>query len=257
MADAVINTVESLANNVSHPYYPIGAHIAGYVANQSSVSALLGAFFGACVILFSSASFIVTRIQPTLSRIELLTIMWFLLSGSIHIIFEGYYVANATTLASKQTVLGQMWKEYAFSDSRYLTQNAQVFCLEAITVLVWGPLCVLVAALITTRSAWRYPLQIVVSLGQLYGDALYYATSYFDHQIYGISYSRPEAFYFWFYFVTMNAIWIVGPAGEYSAAVYLRDDWLIPAKVLICQASVKSATAIASMNRLENGKKSQ
>lgn len=43
-------------------------------------------------------------------------------------------------------------------------------------------------------------------MGQLYGDALYYATSFFDHAVNGISYSRPEALYFWFYFVGCNAV---------------------------------------------------
>lgn len=43
-------------------------------------------------------------------------------------------------------------------------------------------------------------------MGQLYGDALYYATSFFDHAVNGISYSRPEALYFWCYFVGCNAV---------------------------------------------------
>jgi cholestenol Delta-isomerase len=30
--------------------------------------------------------------------------------------------------------------------------------------------------------------------------------------MFNISYSRPEAFYFWVYFVGMNAFWIVIPA---------------------------------------------
>ncbi|KAL2011218.1 hypothetical protein VTN00DRAFT_3936 [Thermoascus crustaceus] len=54
-------------------------------------------------------------------------------------------------------------------------------------------------------------LQAVISLGQLYGDVLYYATSMFDHYILGLSYSRPEASYFWGYFVFLNAFGIVVP----------------------------------------------
>lgn len=90
--------------------------------------------------------------------------------------------------------------------NRYLTKNTFVLCVETLTVLLWGPGCFLVAALILQRSPWRYPLQIIVSMGQLYGDALYYATSFFDHAVNGISYSRPEALYFWFYFVGCNAV---------------------------------------------------
>jgi cholestenol delta-isomerase len=40
---------------------------------------------------------------------------------------------------------------------------------------------------------------------------LYYATSMFDHYILNVTYSRPEAAYYWGYFVLMNAFWIVIP----------------------------------------------
>ena len=51
-------------------------------------------------------------------------------------------------------------------------------------------------------------------MGQLYGDVLYYATNAFDHYWYQITYSRPESFYFWGYYVFMNLFWIVIPFGE-------------------------------------------
>jgi cholestenol delta-isomerase len=78
--------------------------------------------------------------------------------------------------------------------------------------IFWGPLSFTTAYMITTEHPLRHPLQIIVSLGQLYGDVLYYATSLFDYYMTNISYSRPEAFYFWFYFVGMNLSWIVIPA---------------------------------------------
>ena len=120
---------------------------------------------------------------------------------------------------------------------RYLTNNNFVLCVETMTVLLWGPGCLLVAALVVTRSAWRYPLQMIVSVGHLYGDTLYYATSFFDHAVNGISYSRPEGFYFWFYFVGANAVWIVIPA------------------ILIYQSASKAAYAIAAGRELESTKK--
>lgn len=62
-------------------------------------------------------------------------------------------------------------------------------------------------------------MQIIVSLGQLYGDVLYYATSMFDHWILNLSYSRPEACYYWGYFVFMNSFWIVVPLYLLSSSV--------------------------------------
>ena len=149
--------------------------------------------------------------RPRLTKGELITTMWFVLSGAIHMVFEGYYATNFATLGTKQTLIGQLWKEYAFSDSRYLTHNSFVLCMETVTAVFWGPGCLVVAALVVRRHPMRYPLQMIVSMGQFYGDVLYYATSGFDHYWMGITYSRPEAFYFWFYFVLMNFFWIVIP----------------------------------------------
>lgn len=69
--------------------------------------------------------------------------------------------------------------------------------------------------MITTEHPLRYPLQAIVSLGQLYGDVLYYATALFDYFLVNLSYSRPEAYYFWAYFVLMNAFWIVIPLSKH------------------------------------------
>lgn len=112
-----------------------------------------------------------------------------------------------------QTVFGQLWKEYSLSDSRYLTQDPFVLCMETITAVCWGPLSFAIAYMITTEHPLRHPLQIIVSLGQIYGDVLYYGTSMFDHYMAGISYSRPERYYFWGYYFLMNFFWIVIPAG--------------------------------------------
>lgn len=68
--------------------------------------------------------------------------------------------------------------------------------------------------MITTQHPLRHPLQAMVSLGQIYGDILYYATSMFDHYYLGITYSRPEAYYFWGYYFLMNFFWIVIPGRE-------------------------------------------
>jgi cholestenol delta-isomerase len=55
-------------------------------------------------------------------------------------------------------------------------------------------------------------LQIIISLGQIYGDALYYATSLFDLYYHGTHFCRPEGYYFWMYYFLMNSIWIIVPA---------------------------------------------
>lgn len=58
-------------------------------------------------------------------------------------------------------------------------------------------------------------------MAHLYGDALYYATSLYDHYVNGISHSRPEALYFWVYYFLMNFVWIVVPACESATTGWL------------------------------------
>lgn len=229
MADYVADTANAVAGNITkvaqavHPYYPLDVTIDGWAANEWGVPALLTVFFGACAVLFTATYFVAKRINSHLSKGELITIMWFVLSGAIHLLFEGYYAANFADLGAKQTLLGQLWKEYAFSDSRYLTQNSFVLCMETFTAVCWGPGCLAVAALIMLRHPMRYPLQMIVSMGQFYGDALYYATCMFDHYVAGVTYSRPEAFYFWFYFFFMNFLWIMIPGCKCSIDPMLED----------------------------------
>lgn len=46
-----------------------------------------------------------------------------------------YFVLNFYSVASGQGLFAQLWKEYAYSDSRYLTQDPFVLVVEAITVV--------------------------------------------------------------------------------------------------------------------------
>lgn len=139
--------------------------------------------------------------------------------GTLHCFFEGFFVFNQATLGSGQSLFAQLWKEYALSDSRYLSGDPTVLCAEAITVFVWGPLCFTTAILILVSSPYRHALQAMISLAHIYGDVLYISTSLADLYFRGVSYCRPEPCYFWFYFLFLNLIWIFVPAGESSVPI--------------------------------------
>lgn len=55
--------------------------------------------------------------------------------GCIHLFFEGYFAYNFRRMGGMQDLFGQLWKEYSLSDSRYLTQDAFVLCMESITAV--------------------------------------------------------------------------------------------------------------------------
>lgn len=57
------------------------------------------------------------------------------IAGSIHLFFEGYFVLNHTRMASRQDFFGQLWKEYSLSDSRYLSSDPFVLCMETWTAV--------------------------------------------------------------------------------------------------------------------------
>ena len=136
-------------------------------------------------------------------------------------------------MGSRTHLFGQLWKEYALSDSRYMTQNSFVACMETITACFWGPLSFLCTYYIITAHSLRYPLQSIVSVGQLYGLILYYATCAFEEHIHGIVFSRPERIYYWAYYVLCNAFWLFIPG------------WLI------FQSVRESSAAFAKVSRMD------
>ncbi|KAI9043013.1 EXPERA domain-containing protein [Aspergillus affinis] len=197
-----------------HPYYPLDAPIHGYVANKASLLSLLTtASVGAAALLGATLGLE----TPAAGVVEILNLEELTSSrrspsaGSLHCFFEGYFMIHYDRMASAQDFFGQMWKEYALSDSRYMTADTLVLCMETMTVLLWGPLCLLVAYSIFAQSSLRHPLQLTACMAHLYGDSLYYATSLYDHYAHDRPYSRPEPYYFWIYYFVMNFVWIVVP----------------------------------------------
>ncbi|RDL39391.1 EBDP2, emopamil-binding protein [Venustampulla echinocandica] len=203
----------------NHPYYPLEVEIASYLANEWSVPVLLGSFSTLCAAILLGTLAIVKRLHPNLPGKEKAAIWWFVLSGCIHLFFEGYFSYNHTRMGPAQDLFGQLWKEYALSDSRYLTSDPFVLCMETITAFTWGPLCFIVAAFITTSHPLRHPLQIIVCTGQIYGLILYYATSMFDHYYKEVTYSRPEFVYFWIYYFFINFLWMIFPGALLVSSV--------------------------------------
>ncbi|KAG5914753.1 hypothetical protein E4U42_000338, partial [Claviceps africana] len=75
-----------------------------------------------------------TRSRLRLGAMDKCAAVWFALCGFLHVAFEGYFVYHRATIAHQQTVFAQLWKEYALSDSRYLTLDVFTVCIEFITV---------------------------------------------------------------------------------------------------------------------------
>ncbi|KAJ3293537.1 hypothetical protein HDU79_000238 [Rhizoclosmatium sp. JEL0117] len=133
--------------------------------------------------------------------------VWWILCGSLHLFLEGYFISSYDTIAGDQTVIGAIWKEYAMSDSRYMTSDPFVVVIESLTVVIWGPLSYLAAYSLYISHPSQHLLQFVISCGHLYGLLMYYGTEMFD----GFSHASPTFLHFYVYFLGFNFPWFVVP----------------------------------------------
>jgi len=69
------------------------------------------------------------------SKVQSSTVLVFHGTYVMVLTVSGYYALNQARMGELQSLFGQLWKEYALSDSRYLTQNAFVLCMESITAV--------------------------------------------------------------------------------------------------------------------------
>ncbi|CAI7920382.1 unnamed protein product [Closterium sp. NIES-54] len=196
-----------MAGGVAHPYYPRDIVLPDYVPPAWSTAELFGVF-GVAVGLIFTLSWLFARSCRHLSASERFTFSWWAVTGAIHMLMEGAFVAFPALISNtSKAFLLDAWKEYAISDSRYATRDTCIVSLEAVTAFIEGPACILILYAMAARKPFSNLLQFTVSLGQLYGAAVYFATSYLE----GFPHSDPHPIYFWGYFVGMNAIWILVP----------------------------------------------
>uniref|UniRef100_A0A8D0E1J5 EBP cholestenol delta-isomerase n=1 Tax=Salvator merianae TaxID=96440 RepID=A0A8D0E1J5_SALMN len=204
---------------VPHPYWPRNLKLQNYIPNDRPVWQILTFLFSV-----SGALLIVTwitigwrnRSATHLGTWRSLAICWFAVCGFIHGVIEGWFSLYHSEIAGDQSFLSQLWKEYAKGDSRYIISDNFTVCVETVTAWAWGPLSLWTVMAFLSGQSHRFVLQLVVSLGQLYGDILYFYTEYRE----GFSHSEMwHPMYFWFYFVFMNSLWIIIPS------ILILDAW--------------------------------
>ncbi|KAJ2392305.1 hypothetical protein GGI23_005246 [Coemansia sp. RSA 2559] len=200
---------------VAHPYYPRDLAIPHYVTSKLSMGEAFTALGAAVAVVMALTAILISRARSPLSGKDKLITVWMLVCAGIHIVLEGYFSFNHSTLAGKETIMGDLWREYAHADSRYLTSDPFTVIMEAITAIFDGSFAVVAAYGILTDSPVRHPAQLITSLAQLYGNVLYLTTNYME----GFRYTNPNPVYFYGYFVLLNAPWIVIPV------LLIVDSW--------------------------------
>ncbi|XP_024536757.1 probable 3-beta-hydroxysteroid-Delta(8),Delta(7)-isomerase [Selaginella moellendorffii] len=181
--------------------------IPGFVPAQLSIASIL-AVYGSASALVIASIWILSRKYRYLGATDRLLMCWFAFSGLTHIILEGYFVFTPDFYKQKEICfLSEVWKEYHNGDSRYGARDPTVVIVEGITSVLAGPACLLAVYAIAKRKSYQYTLQLAVSLGQLYGDIVYFGQPILA----GKEFSKGGLLYYWFYYIFMNGIWVVIP----------------------------------------------
>lgn len=204
---------------VPHPYWPQNLKLDEYLPNDRPMWQILAFLFSISGALLVGTWLLTTRRRSPyiLSPGRRLVLCWFTICGFIHGVIEGYFSLYYPHILMDQSFLSQLWKEYAKGDSRYVLADNFTVCMETITAWAWGPLSIWTVIAFLRQQPYRFVLQLIVSLGQLYGDVLYFYTEYRD----GFSHSQPgHPIYFWFYFIFMNMLWILIPSALILDAWY-------------------------------------
>ncbi|KAG0307200.1 hypothetical protein BGZ97_000474 [Linnemannia gamsii] len=199
-----------MTEHTPHPYYPLDLILDHYVPNTYSMAdtlTLLFSTFGAITVGSIALSY--QKRNSTIRGLgNQLTFLWFVMCGFIHLFLEGYFGIYHKTLAGDQHPLAQVWKEYSLSDSRYLSSDSFVLIMERITAFAWGPLAFFTAYAMYHNRPARHIAQLIISLGQIYGCALYYATTMVE----GSPHCDPHPYYYYFYFGFFNIFWMIVPS---------------------------------------------
>ncbi|XP_068666061.1 probable 3-beta-hydroxysteroid-Delta(8),Delta(7)-isomerase [Aristolochia californica] len=192
---------------VGHPYVPQDLYLPDYVPGFLSIMTILSVYIGVSLVIVL-LTWIFSGRCAKIPKIDRLLMCWFIFTGLTHIILEGYFAFSPEFYKEKTPhYLAEVWKEYSKGDSRYAGRDSGVVTVEGITAVLEGSASLLAVYAIATRKPYSYTLQLAISLGQLYGDAVYFITSYLE----GDNFSTSP-FYYWAYYVGANSSWVVIPA---------------------------------------------
>uniref|UniRef100_A0AAV2LYS2 EXPERA domain-containing protein n=1 Tax=Knipowitschia caucasica TaxID=637954 RepID=A0AAV2LYS2_KNICA len=93
---------------------------------------------------------------------------------------RGWFSLYYDIIPGDQRFLSQLWKEYSKGDSRYVIADNFTVCMETVTAWIWGPFSFWAVYAILSNKPYRFVLQLIISLGQLYGAVLYFYTEHRD-----------------------------------------------------------------------------
>ncbi|KAE9454301.1 hypothetical protein C3L33_13807, partial [Rhododendron williamsianum] len=202
--------MEGLNQTHPHPYVPVDLDLPGFVPGFLPQSTILGVF--------------------VLASLLVVSLVWFLSGDKVLSFPQGsdpcttcmdghkirkqlalahdpcHHVSEASGCRLLYCIYPACGKEYSKGDSRYAARESGVVAIEGITAVLEGPASLLAVYAIATKQPYSYILQVVISLGQLYGTAVYFITSLLDGDNFAASMD-----YYYAYYIFANGWWVVIP----------------------------------------------
>uniref|UniRef100_A0A2R9CI46 EXPERA domain-containing protein n=1 Tax=Pan paniscus TaxID=9597 RepID=A0A2R9CI46_PANPA len=157
-----------------HPYWPQHLRLDNFVPNDRPTWHILAGLFSVTGVLVVTTWLLSGRAAVVpLGIWRRLSLCWFAVCGFIHLVIEGWFV---------------LYYEDLLGDQAFLSQLCEC-----------TPLCLAnIFTFLLFFNSWA----------QIYGDVLYFLTEHRDGFRHG---ELGHPLYFWFYFVFMNALWLVLP----------------------------------------------
>jgi len=152
------------------------------------------------------------RFLPRESKLEQWIFVWYCYDALTHFIMEGSFVwmSITGTVAKNNThLLSALWKEYGKADTRWLHSDSCVVSVEAITVGLDGPLCILLMYAMVKKAPYRHFWQIVLCVAELYGGWITFCPEWLTGNQ---NLSTGNPIHLWLYLVFFNGVWVVIPA---------------------------------------------
>ncbi|XP_006657010.1 probable 3-beta-hydroxysteroid-Delta(8),Delta(7)-isomerase [Oryza brachyantha] len=190
-----------------HPYSPADLRLPGFVPLQLSQMEILLPYLIISIVIIVAVWLISGMYGGRLSKTDRWLMCWFVYTGLTHIITEGAFVFSPRFFSNQNpSFFDELWKEFGKGDSRCVARDPAAVTVSGINVLLAGPASLLAVYAIASQKAYSHTIQFTVSLCELYGMLVYYATAYLDGFNFWVS-----PFYFWAYFVGANSSWVVMP----------------------------------------------
>ncbi|KPP63907.1 emopamil-binding protein-like [Scleropages formosus] len=173
----------------------------------------------ACAAQFALGFALARRWGHKSSAADRWVLVWLFYDAIVHVTLEGpfVYMSLVGTVATSESLVAELWKEYGKADQRWLHSDPTVVSLELLTVLLDSSLALVLVYAIVKDRRYRHFVQITLCVCELYGGWMTFCPEWLTGSP---NLNTSNRLYLWVYLVFFNGLWVVVPA------LLLWQSWL-------------------------------